>query len=98
MTALEKETYFKTTNLAYKEIGHSDGKSYHDGWPAMGFPRIYYYTLVYDLADPANKTYTLEFTPFKYKEMGTTEHEVSPYKIPEGTYKIYFGFEQDKKW
>lgn len=96
MTALEKETYFKTTNLAYKEIGHSDGKSYHDGWPAMGFPRIYYYTLVYDLADPANKTYTLEFTPFKYKEMGTTEHEVSPYKIPEGTYKIYFGFEQDK--
>ena len=26
MTALEKETYFKTTNLAYKEIGHSDGK------------------------------------------------------------------------
>ena len=66
MTVEEKNTYFNVTNLTFKEIGHSDNKSYHAGWPAMGFPRIYYYTLVYNLTDPADKTYTLEFTPFKY--------------------------------
>lgn len=93
LTAEEKETYYKATNLAYKEVKDNGN---HPGWAAMGFPKIYYYTLMYDLADPTNKSYTLDFTPFMYESTGGSDHKLTPYKVPAGTYEVCVGFAQEK--
>lgn len=93
LTADEKETYYKATNLTFKEVKDNGD---HGGWPAMGFPKIYYYTLVYNLTDPEDKSYTLDFTPFKYESINASDHKVTPYTIPPGTYEFYIGLTQEK--
>lgn len=92
MTAEEKETYFKATNLTFSQVKDNGN---HPGWPVMGFPKIYYYTLMYSLTDATNKSYTLDFTPFMYKTGVGSTHTVTPYKIPAGTYDVCMGFAQE---
>lgn len=92
LTAEEKETYYSSSNLTYTQIKDNGN---HAGWAAMGFPKIYYYTLMYSLTDATDKSYTLDFTPFMYKEKGSA-HEVIPYKVPAGKYDVCLGFMQEK--
>ncbi len=94
LTAAEKATYFKTTNLSYQK---TEDKGQHDGWVGHGFPAIPYKVVRFQLTDPETKSYTLDFTPFKYAGTDSVNHETSPYIVPAGTYTLAMGFEQDKK-
>lgn len=94
LTSEEKDTYFKTTNLSYQKTDYKDG---HAGWVAAGFPAIPYNVVRFQLTDSDTKSYTLDFTPFKYTETSSTTHTTSSYIVPAGTYKLAVGFEQEKK-
>lgn len=99
LTADDKNKYFKTTNLVFNKVNggyKSDGKPNEaelDGWPALGFPKIVYAVLYFNLEDPDNKTYTLDYTPFR-GETVDNNYVATPYKIPPGTYKLNMGFRQ----
>lgn len=93
LTAEEKETYYKSTNLAFDQIKDNGN---HPGWPAMGFLKVNYFTLQFKLADATDKSYVLDFTPFKYETTGVSSHKVTPYKFPAGTYDLCVGFMQEK--
>ena len=94
MTEQEKAEYFKTENLTFIGV---ENKGYHAGWVAAGFPRIDYDVAIFELTDPNNKSYVLDFTPFMYEEVGASDHKVTPYKVPAGTYDVCLGFMQEKK-
>lgn len=94
LTSEEKDTYFQTTNLSYQK---TEDKGSHAGWVAAGFPAIPYKVVRFQLTDSNTKSYTLDFTPFKYTETGATTHTTSPYIVPAGTYTLAVGFEQEKK-
>lgn len=94
LTEAEKNQYYVTNNLLFSKV---DVPAYHSGWPAAGFPRIDYKTLRFTLEDATQLNYTFSFTPFMYQAVGSTEHTTRPYKIPAGSYDVFFGLEQDKK-
>ncbi len=93
LTAGDKETYFKTTNLSFNKIGKDEANC--GGWAALGFPTIHYDVLYLNLTDAANQTYTLDYTPFR-GETVEGRYVATPYKIPPGTYKLNMGFRQKK--
>lgn len=94
LTEDEKNEYYQTENLTFSQVKN---ETYHAGWPAAGFPRIDYITLTYNLTDKTNKSYVLDFTPYKYTAVGDADHTVTPYKVPAGTYDVCLGFVQNKK-
>ncbi len=94
LTAEEKEAYFKATNLSYQK---TENKGNHPGWVREGFPAIQYDVVRFQLTDADVKSYTLDFTPFKYTGTSPTSHTTSPYIVPAGTYTLSMGFEQEKK-
>lgn len=93
LTEQEKNEYFKTENLTFVGV---ENKGNHAGWAAAGFPKIEYDVAHFELTDPDNKSYVLNFTPFMYEEVGASDHKVTPYKVPAGTYDVCLGFMQDK--
>lgn len=94
LSADDKDTYFKTTNLSFNKISETDETSCA-GWAALGFPTIYYRVLYFNLTDAGNQTYTLDYTPFRGETVGT-RYVATPYKIPPGTYTLTMGFRQKK--
>ncbi|MEY8685167.1 hypothetical protein AB9N12_03160 [Bacteroides sp. AN502(2024)] len=94
LSADDKDTYFKTTNLSFNKISEKD-EANCKGWAALGFPTVYYRVLYFNLTDLDNKTYTLDYTPFRGETVGN-KYVAVPYKIPPGTYKLNMGFRQKK--
>lgn len=92
LSAEDKDTYFKTTNLSFSKISETD-EANCSGWPALGFPTIYYRVLYFNLTDPENKTYTLDYTPFR-GETVDKRYVAIPYKVPPGSYTLTMGFRQ----
>ncbi len=90
----DKDKYFKTTNLSFEKISEKDEATI-SGWTQLGFPTIGYRVLYYTLTDAEDKSYTLDYTPFKGETNGTT-YMATPYKIPPGSYDLYMGFRQRK--
>lgn len=92
LSASDKEKYFNSTNLSFEKISEKD-ESTCTGWVALGFPTIGYRALYYTLTEPENKSYTLDYTPFKGETVGST-YVATPYKIPPGTYTLTMGFRE----
>lgn len=92
LSASDKDRYFNSTNLSFEKISEKDEATL-TGWTALGFPTIGYRVLYYTLTDTENKSYTLDYTPFKGETVGST-YVATPYKIPPGTYTFTMGFRQ----
>lgn len=96
MTDGEKNEYYKTTNLIFKEL--KTEVTAWTGWPAKidQFPNIENRVIYFDYEDPNNKTYTLDFTPVMCETAGT-EHTITPYKLPAGKWDVHVGFKEKLK-
>lgn len=96
MTDGEKNEYYKTTNLIFKEL--KTEVSAWTGWPAKidQFPKIENRVIYFNYEDSNNKTYTLDYTPVMCETVGT-EHTITPYKLPAGKWDVHVGFREKLK-
>lgn len=84
----EKDNYFDAVNLTYDKCNTDVGE--WSGWPGV-FPYITNRILMYNLTDPDNQEFTLNFTGIQYSEATQT---AKPYLIPPGEYDLCLGFKQ----
>ena len=90
----QKEQYFKTSNMKFKEVKNGSAAGNGIYWdPAPGIvPMIPNRCLVYNAGDDGNDaSFALDFTPIKL----TDEGEIETYKFLPGAYRMAMGFEQN---
>ena len=96
LTDEEKAIYFASENLAYSKTDTPVAP--WSGWPQAGYPKLGNTVVYFKLADTSlsGQKFSMDLTPYQYTSDGTN-HKVSSYKIPAGTYKVSMGFKDSMK-
>lgn len=96
LTDEEKAIYFASENLAYSKT--DTPVAAWSGWPQAGYPKLGNTVVLFKLADTSlsGQKFSMDLIPYQYTSDGTN-HKVSSYKIPAGTYKVSMGFKDSMK-